>query len=234
MVQKQKVTYKKVKAIRYKLQKFTETQMQMSSKMVKKTEITLKRIPVQVPVTPIAQKDCCGRDINVPISCDSCQPTMQFVTKYIMKEVPVTVEVPETIEVAVDVEVQRRVPYEVEVNEPVISFESMTENYVLKVPEEKLIKFVVTETIPVVTRQCTDALGNVISQLDQLPLHASGPTRAQLNIGNEKDNNSPMRSPMIQPQARPDEPKRDPRAEREAMWTRFSQDASLVLTPLDM
>lgn len=41
MVQKQNVTYKKVKAIRYKLETFTETQMQKSSKMVKKTEIEL-------------------------------------------------------------------------------------------------------------------------------------------------------------------------------------------------
>ncbi len=40
-----------------------------------------------------------------------------------MKEVPVTVEVPETIEVPITVEVQRRVPYNVEVNEPVIGFE---------------------------------------------------------------------------------------------------------------
>ena len=39
-------TYKKVKAIRYKLQTVTETKMQMSSKMVKKTVNNLQRIAV--------------------------------------------------------------------------------------------------------------------------------------------------------------------------------------------
>ncbi len=43
-----------------------------------------------------------------------------------------------------------------------------------------------------------------------------------------------MRAPMIQPEPKADEPKRDPIKEREALWTKFSQDASLVLTPLDM
>jgi len=42
----------------------------------------------------------------------------------------------------------------------------VTEVYTIKVPKEKAVDYQMTETIPVVTRQCTDALGKIVNQLN--------------------------------------------------------------------
>ena len=77
---------------------------------------------------------------------------------------PTTEMVPEKYEEECEVEVQKKVPYEVEVNEPVVSFETVTEDYTVNIPQKKMIDFTITEKIPVVTRTCTDAHGTVINQ----------------------------------------------------------------------
>ena len=110
---------------------------------------------------------------------------MQFETKYITKKLPIKVNAVEYYDVPYDVQVQKRVPYEVEVNEPVVEFKDEVEKYSVKVPKQKTITYTVTETIPVVTRQCTDSHGKLLKNMSDLPLIASGPTKAQLNLGNE-------------------------------------------------
>ena len=162
---------------------------------------------------------------------------MNFETKTITKFMPTTEMVPEKYEEECEVEVQKKVPYEVEVNEPVVSFETVTEDYTVNIPQKKMIDFTITEKIPVVTRTCTDAHGTVINQeeIDQIPLHASGPTEAALNLGNQKLlEEAAMRSAAPPaPQDLPDEKAGDPQAEVDAFKQRVNREAQLVLAPLD-
>ena len=167
-------TFKKVKAIRYKMITATETQMKEKVRYVKKTVMKNVTEDIKVPVYPTNRSSPCSC-ANDPITVESkarsafgsgcnCEPTMNFETKTITKFMPQTIEVAETYEEPCEVEVQKKVPYEVEVNEPVVSFETVTEDYKVNIPQKKMIDFTITEKIPVVTRTCTDAHGTVINQ----------------------------------------------------------------------
>lgn len=243
-LQKPVTKFKTVKAIRYKMEVVKETQMKKETKMVKKTVMKNVRHAIQVPIQPEARRDCCGRqeplNVNMAPKADgscACEPIMKFETKWITKFMPTTIEVPEVVEVPCEVEVQKKVPYEVDVNEPVVSFETVTEDYTVNVPKEKVIDFTITERIPVVTRLCKDAHGEVVKQdeINKIPLHASGPTAAQLNLGNQKLLEEAARENKLPegPADRPDDEEGDPQKEVDEFKMRVNREAQLVLAPLD-
>lgn len=129
------------------------------------------------------------------------------ITKRIKKMVPYTKYVMEDCEV----EVLKRLPYTVEVNEPVVTFEEVKEAYTIQEPYITNEPITKTETIPIVTRQCKNAHGKLVETINEVPLHASGPTAAQLNIDNLSQDvaGAPM-EPIGEPELMEDEPAGDP------------------------
>ena len=128
-------------------------------------------------------------------------------------------------------------PYEVNVSKPVVQFEDVVEEYYVNVPEVKELTYEVTETLPVVTRQCTDARGKIIKEgeLDLVPLIASGPTRAQLNIDNKDpfEDKPENLTDFDESQLKKDEDEPDLEKALEIEKGKMSQKATLVLAPID-
>lgn len=143
--------------------------------------------------------------------------------------------VPERVQVPCKVKKMVNEPYYVTVNSPVPGTEEVEEKYFEYRDEEYTEPVKRTTRIPIVTRQCTDASGKMIkiNEIDQVPLHHSGPAPETQNGSSAARIPAPTAPKQVYSQEAPAAPAADgcakPGCKKLSVWER----ASLVNAPVD-
>ena len=99
------------------------------------------------------------------------------------------------VDVPCEVEKPVQEAYEVEVMEPVTTYEEVAVKYFDTVPREMWVNETVTTAVPIVVRVCTDGKGRKITKIADVPLHHSGPSIDQLAAGGQVGGNQNARVP---------------------------------------
>lgn len=220
-------------AVRYKMQKVIEIQKKKVPKTRMVDKWVTKTVPIPIPRVKGVKEDCCGNIASLSNNSCTCAPDMEFDTRQITKRV--RVQEPETYYVDEDceVEVMKRVPYNVTVHRPKITFKQVPEPYTVQEEYIEDKPEVVTKVIPIVTRQCKDAHGKIVTAIADVPLFASGPTEAQLNIDNLSESIVPTEDQLEKPEELPDDPIPNEADALRMMKAELNRKAQLVVAPLD-